>query len=380
MGAAGDMLAAALLELHPNADDFICRLNNLGLPDVVFTLEPSIKCGIKGSHFSVKVHGNEEGEHNEHEHSHGHDLHDIEHILSHTDIPEPVKADVLSVYKLLAQAESHVHGTTVEQIHFHELGQLDAIADITAVCLLLHELKPEKIIASPINVGSSQVKCAHGILPVPAPATAYLLQGLPSYGSEVAAELCTPTGAALLKYFAQDFGQQPVMQVNKIGYGCGKKDFSRANCLRAMIGESSVSSDSVVELQCNLDDMTPEAIGFAMEQLLNAGALDVYTIPIGMKKSRPGVLLSCMCHEEQRDNMVALLFKHTSTIGIRENVSRRYVLDRNFKTVESPYGEVRVKSVSGWGVNRQKAEYEDLARIARKQGISLHEAEASIIG
>jgi hypothetical protein len=376
MGAAGDMLAAALLELCPNADDLICRLNNLGLPGVAFSLEPSIKCGISGSHFSVKVHGVEEDEHNE---QHGYDLHDIEHILSRVNIPEPVKADVLSVYRLLAQAESHVHGTTVEQIHFHELGQLDAIADITAVCLLMYELKPEKIIASPINVGSGQVKCAHGILPVPAPAAAYLLQGLPSYGSEIQFELCTPTGAALLKYFVQDFGQQPTMQVNKIGYGCGKKDFSRANCLRAMLGESSAAADTVLELQCNLDDMTPEAIGFAMEQLLNAGALDVYTIPIGMKKSRPGVLLSCMCHEEQRDEMVALLFKHTSTIGIRENLSKRYVLDRSFKTVDSPYGTVRVKSASGWGVNRQKAEYEDLARIAREQGISLREAEASII-
>lgn len=377
MGAAGDMLAAALLELCPDKEEMLRRLNALGLPGVRYQAEKSVKCGILGTHLSVTVDGEEEGEHHHdhHEHHHAHHgLHDIRHIVSHLEIPEAVRENVMAVYDCIAQAESRVHGVAVEQIHFHEVGAMDAVADVTAVCLLMHALGNPKVAASPIHVGSGQVHCAHGVLPVPAPATALLLEGIPTYGGSIRGELCTPTGAALLRHFVSEFGPQPAMVVEKIGYGCGKKDFERPNCVRAMLGQSQDTQGDIWELACNLDDITGEEVGFAMERLLEAGALDVYTTAIGMKKNRPGVLLTCLCQEQQRDAMVKLLFLYTTTLGVRERPWSRRTLARTMETRDTEYGPVRVKTVSGFGVQREKAEFEDLARIARDKGISLRQA------
>lgn len=369
MGAAGDMLTAALLELLPDRDAFVEELNALGIPGVGFSAEKCEKCGILGTHMAVTVYGEEESDH---PHHHGH-LGDIRGIVSGLPIPTMVKLDILSVYEEIAQAESHVHGVPVEQIHFHEVGTMDAIADVTAVCLLLHRLAPDKIIVSPVHVGSGQVRCAHGILPVPAPATAYLLRGIPIYGGSIAGELCTPTGAALIKHFATEFGEMPVMTVSAIGYGMGKKEFPRANCVRALLGESEDPADVIVELRCNVDDMTGEAIGFALEQLLGSGALDAFTVPIGMKKSRPGVLITVLCREDRKDTMIRLLLKHTTTLGVREFPSQRYTLNRTVETVDTPYGPIRKKVSSGYGVRREKYEYEDLSKTAREQGLSIVE-------
>lgn len=399
MGAAGDMLAAALLELHPQPEEFVRRMNSLGIPGVEFSAQPAVKCGITGTHVSVTVHGEEEEsqdvhlhhhdhhhdhdhdhdhhEHEHHEHAHGHGHHhhagmgDIRHILSHLDIPQDVREDAEEVYEQIALAESHAHGRPVEEIHFHEVGTLDAVADVVAVCWLIHDLAPEQILASPIHVGWGQVRCAHGILPVPAPATAYILRDVPTYGGSVEGELCTPTGAALLKHFAQSFGPSPVMRVEKIGYGMGKKDFEAANCLRAMLGETQEGRETIAQLCCNLDDMTPEALGFVQERLWEAGALDVTTTPVGMKKNRPGVLLTCMCRLEDRERLVSLLFRHTTTLGIRESQCSRYTLSRSQRSLETPWGPVRIKTSAGWGVTREKPEYEDLAKIARDQDLPL---------
>ena len=370
MGAAGDMLTAALLELMPNQDAFVEELNGLGIPGIRFTAEKCEKCGILGTHMKVTVHGEEEDGHHHH---HG-CLADIRGIVSGLPLPTMVKLDILAVYEEIAQAESHVHGVPVEHIHFHEVGTMDAIADVTAVCLLLHRLAPDKIIVSPVHVGSGQVRCAHGILPVPAPATAYLLRGIPIYGGSIDGELCTPTGAALLKHFATEFGQMPVMKVQAIGYGMGRKDFPRANCVRALLGETEAPIDAIVELRCNVDDMTGEAIGFALEQLLGSGALDAFTVPVGMKKSRPGVLITVLCREEKKEAMVHLLLKHTTTLGVREFPCRRYALSRTMEVVNTPFGPVRKKVSSGYGVRREKLEYDDLAKIAKEQHISLAEA------
>ena len=372
MGAAGDMLTAALLELLPDRDAFVEELNALGIPGVGFSAEKCEKCGILGTHMAVTVHGEEEDSDHPLHHHHGH-LGDIRGIVSSLPIPTMVKLDILSVYEEIAQAESHVHGVPVEQIHFHEVGTMDAIADVTAVCLLLHRLAPDKIIVSPVHVGSGQVRCAHGILPVPAPATAYLLRGIPIYGGSIAGELCTPTGAALIKHFATEFGEMPVMTVSAIGYGMGKKEFPRANCVRALLGESEDPADVIVELRCNVDDMTGEAIGFALEQLLGSGALDAFTVPIGMKKSRPGVLITVLCREDRKDTMIRLLLKHTTTLGVREFPCQRYILNRTVETVDTPYGPIRKKVSSGYGVRREKYEYEDLSKIAREQGLSIVE-------
>lgn len=385
MGAAGDMLAAALFELVPDKEEMLRTLNGLGLPGVSISLAPAEKCGITGSHFSVTAHGEEEHSHDyhahdhEHDHEHGHEHHahhhsgmeDINHLVEHLTVSPKVRQDVRNVYEIIAQAESSVHGVPVDQIHFHEVGTLDALADITAVCLLMEKLAPQAVYASPVHVGSSHVRCAHGILPVPAPATAKILMGIPTYGGSIQGELCTPTGAALLKYFVTAFGPQPVMGVQAIGYGMGSKDFPMANCLRAMLGSLEETGDTVAELTCNLDDMTGEEIGFAMEALLDAGALDVYTIPMGMKKCRPGVQLSLLCPVEERNRFVKLLFRHTTTLGIRETEKRRYTLERR----EEVRNGVRWKIAEGYGVRREKPEYEDLAALAREQQTSLLETK-----
>jgi len=375
MGAAGDMLAAALLELLPEPAAFVEKLNALGLPGVEYRLEKAVKCGITGSHLSVLVHGQEEGSPHSHEHSHTHShnsLASIRHLVQeHLSLPEAVRCHILAVYDLLAQAESQVHGVPVEQIHFHEVGTLDAVADITAVCCLFSALAPDRICASPVHVGSGQVPCAHGILPVPTPATAWLLRGIPMYGGQIPGELCTPTGAALLKHFVRSFGPMPILSAQAVGYGMGKKDFAAANCVRAILGSTQEGGEEIVSLSCNLDDMTPEALGFAQERLWEAGALDVYTTAIGMKKSRPGVLLTCLCRREDAPALTELLLRHTTTLGVRQMLLTRTVLPRRWETVETPYGPVRVK-ISGQGeTEKRKPEYEDLSRIAKAQKLTL---------
>ena len=398
MGAAGDMLTAALLEVTDDRQGFVDRMNSIGLPGVKITAEPSVKCGITGTHMRVTVDGEEEEpadaephdhhhghdhdhdhgddhhehdhDHHGHDHGHGHHHHasvkDIDELIGGLDVSDKVKADARAVYALIADAESRVHGRPVTEIHFHEVGTMDAVADVVSVCLLMEMLSPDQVIASPVHTGSGHVHCAHGILPVPAPATALILEGIPSYGGQVRGELCTPTGAALLKHFVSRFGDRPVMTVQAIGYGMGKKDFEQANCVRAFLGESEGRKETVTKLECNLDDMTGEDIGFAMEQLFAAGAHDVYTQPIGMKKNRPGILLSVVCRTADADSMAEVIMKHTTTLGIRRQDMNRYVLQRRIETVDTAYGEVRIKYASGMGAERAKPEYEDIAALARE--------------
>lgn len=416
MGAAGDMLMAALLELVPDREAFLSKMNSMGLGGVEVIAEPSVKCGIAGTHVRVIAGGVEEisddvhepaDEHThshggEHGHSHADDGHVHDHHHAHADeghvhssladicglidgldIPEKVKKDAKGVYALIADAESRVHGKPASQVHFHEVGAMDAVTDIVGVCLLMNEIGAEKIAASAVHVGSGNVRCAHGIIPVPAPAAALLLEGVPIYGGRIKGELCTPTGAALLKYFAQSFGQMPVMTVSAIGCGMGSKDFEQVNCVRAFLGESSESipaagtaaepEDCAVKLECNIDDMTGEDLGFAAEKLMAEGARDVFTQAIGMKKGRPGILLSVICSAKDADRMAALMLKHTTTIGVRRLNMGRYVLDRRVSTEETSLGPVKVKRSEGYGVSRVKAEYEDVVRIAAEKGISLEE-------
>lgn len=380
MGAAGDMLMAALLELLPDRTAFLETMNGLGLPGVQIAAEPAVRCGVTGTHVSVTVHGAEEDEHL-HNHEHGHHHHhahttlaEICHCIDHLPLPQTVRDNAKAVYGRIAAAESQVHGQTVEAVHFHEVGAWDAVADVVGVCLLMDWLSPDRVAASPVHVGSGQVRCAHGLLPVPAPATALLLKDVPIYGGAVRGELCTPTGAALLTQFATAFGPMPVMAVQKTGYGMGTKEFEMANCVRAFLGETQESGDEILELRCNLDDMTPEAIGYAQEVLLEAGALDVFTTPIGMKKSRPGVLLTCLCRPEDGGSMAALLLRHTTTLGVRETLCRRRTLQRTVETVETPYGPIRVKRAG----NKFKPEYDDAAQAARTHNVTLAEVIGAV--
>ena len=388
MGAAGDMLMAALSELV-DQETFISEMNKLGLDKVNLKCEKTKKQGITGSHMHVLIDGEEEGEqqhhHDDHDHDHEHHHHDhhhtsykdIEDIIGNLNISDSVKKNSLEVYKLIAEAESKVHDTTVEEIHFHEVGNLDAIMDIVGVSLLIEKLNVDIIIASPVAVGNGFVKCAHGTLPVPAPATALILEGIPSYAGDIDGELCTPTGAALLKQYVTSFGNMPVMKTEKIGYGLGKKDFPKANMIRAFIGETNEDKE-VVELVCSIDDQSAEEIGFAINELFTSGALEVYTTPIQMKKSRPGTLVTCMCKAEDKENMLKVMFKNLSTIGIREYTCQRYSLDRELTTVQSSLGEVRIKKSSGYGTKKEKMEYDDLEKIAKENDLSIKEVKKII--
>ncbi len=388
MGAAGDMLMGALSELVDQTA-FLDKMNAIGLHDVLVEKEESVKCGIHGSHMKVTVHGEEEEsedihehhhhEHEDHDHHHHHHhthMHDIEDIINGLSVSDKVKEDALAVYRSIAEAESHAHGMEVSEIHFHEVGTMDAIADVVGVCLLMEMIGAERIYASPVAVGNGMVRCAHGILPVPAPATAYLLQGIPSYAGRMEGELCTPTGAALLKHFVQSFEGMPTMVTEKIGYGMGKKDFEAANCIRAFLGEAEDDGE-IVELVCNIDDLSAENIGYAVDILFAEGALDVYTTSVHMKKNRPGILFTCMCKTSDKEKMIALIFKHTTTIGIREYTCRRHALKRSFRTVENDLGKVTVKRSEGFGTVREKLEFEDLARIAKESDMSLEDVRSA---
>ena len=481
MGAAGDMLTAALLELMPDKEAALAKLNAMGIPGVVFEAEPSAKCGITGTHMRVLIHGEEEGavpcghthahedhhehdhaheHHHEHEHDHAHehhhehehhahthahahvqedahchdsDAHDHAHhhehdahhhahhgmaeirsLIAELAVSETVKEKALAVYQSIAEAESKVHGAEVDQIHFHEVGSMDAVADVTAVCLLMELLAPEQVIVSPIHVGSGTVLCAHGRLPVPAPATALILEGMPIYGGSVQGELCTPTGAALLKTFADSFGPMPPMTVAKTGYGMGTKDFEQANCLRAMLGESFTMNGTgskmqtgqdaegentgsrgaagkdtetenpaghegrITEISCNLDDMTGEDIAFAAERILQAGALDVFTESIYMKKGRPAVKLTVLARPEDEERLAGEIFRHTSTIGVRIHTDRRYELARRSEQRKTPLGTIEVKISEGFGVRKEKIEFASLKEIAETSGKRLAEVRAAL--
>lgn len=481
MGAAGDMLTAALLELMPDKEAALAKLNAMGIPGVVFEAEPSEKCGITGTHMRVLIHGEEEesvpcghthaqedhhehnhahAHHHEHEHDHVHERHhehehhahthahahvqedahchdsdahdhahhhehdahhhahhgmaEIRSLIAELAVSETVKEKALAVYQSIAEAESKVHGAEVDQIHFHEVGSMDAVADVTAVCLLMELLAPEQVIVSPIHVGSGTVLCAHGRLPVPAPATALILEGIPIYGGSVQGELCTPTGAAIIKTFADSFGSMPPMTVAKTGYGMGTKDFEQANCLRAMLGASfpmngtgskmqtaqdaegentggcgaagkdtetknpAAREGRITEISCNLDDMTGEDIAFAAERILQAGALDVFTESIYMKKGRPAVKLTVLARPEDEERLAGEIFRHTSTIGVRIHTDRRYELARRSEQRKTPLGTIEVKISEGFGVRKEKIEFASLKEIAETSGKRLAEVRAAL--
>lgn len=407
MGAAGDMLTAALFELlsPTQQDEFLGIINQLGLDGVSFSIEKRESCGISGSHVNVLINGQDEyhyhhqhhehlhdhvhsPEHchekthshdHEHEHHHSHSsLHDIEHIISHLNVLDNIKEDVVNIYKLIADAESKAHGKDVSMIHFHEVGMMDAIVDITSVCLLIGLLSPERIYATPVHVGSGTVKCAHGIMPVPAPATANLLVGIPCYSKDVEGELCTPTGAALLKYFVHEFKPLPPLTINAIGYGIGTKEFKdHSNSLRAILAdafdENPDIEDIIYELNCNVDDMTGEEAGFAIEAILESGAREAFFESVIQKKSRPGLKLTVIVDSEYKNNVISSIFKYTSTIGIRESEKKRYILNRSIDEINTEFGVIHKKTSAGYGVVKSKWEYEDIARIAKEKQLSIRE-------
>ena len=407
MGAAGDMLMAALYELLDDKQAFLDTMNRLGLPGVRVDAQAAATCGIAGTHMTVTVHGQEETEgsipaetshphvHSHdagHDHGHGHDHHhhydhDHDHSAGHhhhhhatpehigelldsLPLPEEVRRRARRVYDAIAQAEAKAHGCPVGDVHFHEVGALDAVADVAGVCYALYLLAPERIVVSPIHVGSGTVRCAHGVMPVPAPATANLLSGVPVYGGTVQGELCTPTGAALLTSFADAYGPMPVMVTKAVGVGIGTKQFEQANCVRAFLGETAEEANGeILELVCNIDDMTPEALSFAAARLLEAGALDVDTTPGTMKKGRPGHVLTVLCAPEQESALARRVLAETTTNGLRVRRCGKYFLAPGAGMVQTQWGPVKLKLARGYGITHVKPEFEDAAELARKHGV-----------
>ena len=378
MGVAGDMLMGALYELLNDEDrkKFTDKMNSLGIEGLHVEAVPSVKCGINGTHMNVTIDGHEELEshHSEHHHHHGASMHDIRHVIDAAGISENVKKNAVEVYECIAQAESRVHGKSADEIHFHEVGSKDAMADVIGCCMLIDIIGADRIVVSPVTTGFGNVRCAHGILPVPAPATALILNDVPLRAGSIEGELCTPTGAALVKHFADEFGNMPQMTVSRIGYGMGTKDFAAANCVRVFVGiQATRTAKMIVQLCCNIDDMTAEELGYATELLMDEGALDVYTTAIGMKKSRPGTLLTVMCREEDRERIAGLISRNTTTLGMRVYHCERMILERSEKTLHTEFGDVRCKEASGYGVVRSKLEYDDVRRLAKSSGRSIRE-------
>ena len=378
MGVAGDMLMGALYELLNDEDrkKFTDKMNSLGIEGLHVEAVPSVKCGINGTHMNVTIDGHEELEshHAEHHHHHGASKHDIRHVIDAAGISENVKKNAVEVYECIAQAESRVHGKSADEIHFHEVGSKDAMADVIGCCMLIDIIGADRIVVSPVTTGFGNVRCAHGILPVPAPATALILNDVPLRAGSIEGELCTPTGAALVKHFADEFGNMPQMTVSRIGYGMGTKDFAAANCVRVFVGiQATRTAKTIVQLCCNIDDMTAEELGYAAELLMDEGALDVYTTAIGMKKSRPGTLLTVMCREEDMERIAGLIFRNTTTLGMRVYHCERMILERSEKTLHTEFGDVRCKEASGYGVVRSKLEYDDVRRLAKSSGRSIRE-------
>jgi uncharacterized protein (TIGR00299 family) protein len=368
-GISGNMTLGAFLDCGIEPDSLRAELKKLNLGGYRLETREIRKAGLRGISVEVPVEGEQPHRH----------LKDIEAIIAAGSLSERVRERSLLAFRKLARAEAKVHGEPVEKIHFHEVGAVDAIVDIVGAAVCLEMLGVEKVYSSPLHIGAGTVNSAHGLLPVPAPATAELLGGIPVYGRDVDAELVTPTGAALLLAMEADFGGAPPMRVERTGYGAGTRDLPWANLLRVSIGRAeagggTAGGERVMVVEANIDDMNPQWYEHVFDRLLGAGALDVYLTPIQMKRSRPAVTLGLMVDEPKLDEALGILFAETTTIGVRLHPVERRKLEREERTVETPYGPVRVKTAR-WGgrVMNTAPEYRDCLRLAEEKGVPLKE-------
>lgn len=368
-GAAGDMILAGLIAAGADRDEVRCRLNGLNVGGYELSIENVKKQGFAAVKVDVHI---------ERDQSHRH-LHHICAIIDGSMLSASVKDMATRIFTRLAEAEARVHGSTIEKVHFHEVGAVDAIVDIVGTAIAIELLAPDRIIASAVPVGSGTVKCDHGIMPVPAPATAELIKGIPIAPCDETGELLTPTGAAILAEICESFGPLSDLKIEQIGIGAGTRDGkTRPNILRVLVGEStaspSASQSTMVVLETNLDDATGEEVGRAIERLLEVGAADAFCVPMMMKKSRPGMLLTAIVPMECESACADVMLRETPTFGIRRRETMRRILDRQIETVTTKYGDIRVKlGLENSRVIRVAPEYDDCDRAARTHGVALRD-------
>ena len=369
-GASGDMILGALLDAGLDLTHLKQELAKLGLSHYAIDKAAVVKNGISGSQALVNV----IQDHHRHHHRH---LADITAIIASSTLDAAIKTKSLKIFNRLAAAEAKVHQTAVDQIHFHEVGAMDAIIDVVGAVIGLHALQIDTIICSALHVGCGTVECAHGTLPVPAPATAELVRGKPIYSTGVEGELLTPTGAAILTTLASQFGPLPAMTVDRIGHGAGTADRSIANMLRLFIGsaspdEGTFQTEQTATIETTIDDMNPQLYDYLMETMLKLGVLDIFFTPVQMKKNRPGTLVTILCRPEMVPALSDFLFRETTTIGLRWRIDNRYTLQRDFVTVKTRFGEITCKAAT-LGDERINVtpEYDDCRRVAIEQHVPL---------
>lgn len=359
-GAAGDMIVGALIDAGADFGKVRDGLMSLGVEGYEVAIEKVKKKGVMATKFHVNI--AQQG------HPHRHLKHIVA-IIEKGDLPQHVREASLETFRRIAEAEATVHGSTIEKVHFHEVGAVDSIVDIVGTHLALDQIKPERIESSPLHVGSGTVQCAHGVMPVPAPATALLLKGLPTYGGTVEGELVTPTGAALIAQLAQKFGPQPAMSIDTVGSGSGTRDLpDRPNVLRVMLGQAigiSSATETVTIVEANIDDMNPELLPPLVKSLLDAGARDAFLTPILGKKGRPAYIVTAMADDSATEKVADALFRGSSTLGMRIRREERICMDRAFKTVQTPWGAVRVKvGLRDGAVANVAPEFDECTRVA----------------
>jgi len=390
-GISGDMNLAALIDLGVDPDHLRSELDKLGLEGYTIRVSRDVRHSISGTRVDVVLnhpHSHDPAHHSEHTHSHHHshqhvhrNLEDIRKIVEESSLNAYVKESSMKMFRLIAEAEAKVHGTTVDQIHFHEVGAVDSIVDIVGAAICLDYLKVDKIVSSAVQLGGGFVECAHGKMPVPAPATLEILRDIPVKTGAVDRETTTPTGAAILAANVDVFTDNHRMQVEKVGYGIGQRHLDIPNILRAYIGKAEEVKDTegykkhqAMEVTCNIDDMNPEHYDHVIEQLFEAGADEVFITPVVMKKNRPASRLTVICKPELHEDICRLLFTQTTTLGLRSMPMEKAELERQIKTQSTRYGPVRVKMAFLDGkILKYKPEYEDCKRISREKGFNMQQ-------
>ena len=395
-GISGDMTIGALLDLGLDFEFLINELAKLGVSGYELSLTRVDRSGINAAKFDVHLSSIEINHHHDHshkEHTHSHETHHpspithhshnhrslstIKHLIESSTLSEKVKQNSLAIFQRIGEAESKIHGVDIESVHFHEVGAVDSIVDIIGACIGLEALGIEKIISSPLHVGYGTFTCAHGTYPIPGPAATEILRGVPIYAKEIEGELVTPTGAAIVATLASEFSKMPMMRVEKVGYGAGTRTYEKfPNVLRAVLGEIEIKDatpDTISVIEANIDDLSPQIFGHLMEQALTAGALDIFYTPVQMKKNRPGILLTLLCAVGDREKFIELIFRETTTLGIRYRTENRVILQREFLSVETEFGPVKIKiarDANGKVIN-VAPEYEDCQAAAMKHQVAV---------